>query len=46
MSIFRALCKSALESDKLGLTVTIGIMIHNIPEVSFVSVQCSLLLDF
>lgn len=31
---------STLESEKLGMTVTIGIMIHNIPEGIAISVPC------
>lgn len=35
-----AVAASALESEKLGITVTIGIMIHNIPEGIAISVPC------
>mmetsp|Transcript_27148 Transcript_27148/g.40310 ORF Transcript_27148/g.40310 Transcript_27148/m.40310 type:complete len:161 (+) Transcript_27148:1155-1637(+) len=35
-----AVAASALESDKLGLAVTIGIMIHNIPEGIAIAVPC------
>ena len=31
---------SALESDQLGMTVTIGIMIHNIPEGIAIAIPC------
>ena len=35
-----AVCASALESNRLGLTVTVGIMIHNIPEGIAIAVPC------
>ena len=31
---------SALESPKLGLTVTVGIMVHNIPEGIAIAIPC------
>ena len=31
---------SALESEKLGVTVTVGIMIHNIPEGIAIAIPC------
>jgi ZIP family zinc transporter len=31
---------SALESKKLGMTVTVGIMIHNIPEGIAIAIPC------
>ena len=31
---------SALESEKLGITVTIGIMIHNVPEGIAIAIPC------
>lgn len=35
-----AVAASALESEKLGITVTIGIMIHNIPEGIAIAIPC------
>jgi len=35
-----AVAASALESQKLGITVTIGIMIHNIPEGIAIAIPC------
>ena len=35
-----AVAASALESEKLGVTVTVGIMIHNIPEGIAIAIPC------
>jgi len=35
-----AVAVSALESEKLGITVTVGIMIHNIPEGIAIAIPC------
>mmetsp|Transcript_9757 Transcript_9757/g.13785 ORF Transcript_9757/g.13785 Transcript_9757/m.13785 type:complete len:434 (+) Transcript_9757:52-1353(+) len=35
-----AVAASALESQKLGITVTVGIMIHNIPEGIAIAIPC------
>merc|ERR1711957_44757 len=35
-----AVAVSALESEKLGITVTIGMMIHNIPEGIAIAIPC------
>lgn len=36
----KAVAASALESQKLGITVTVGIMIHNIPEGIAIAIPC------
>lgn len=38
--LFLAVAASALESTKLGVTVCIGIFIHNIPEGIAISIPC------